>query len=332
MSNLPSAPSGNQRPYRLIKGVSSLSDLKDGASAWSYPGDYPGRVYYVNNITGSSGNDGLSWDRPFAQVDQALLASETFRITHDTNNKMVRNVVYVQGTTTSYEKIDQDANAVDIIGIGNRALLGGAAGDAHIDGAGAADAMAMSDLVATWDSVIDKGGGMGVNVRNMHFATTGNYFAVDVETWLLSSFEDCYFLNNGANSYGGFRASLHFAGSLMRNCHAGGDSGSPQDGFTFTGGVFNQNLIEGNWACVRRYGLYTTDYLQGGTVIRNNHLWGGTYGIYDATAHTGLLGLAVYTDNRAFGSVAGLSIATGAARSSGNYANYGGTTTLYDGI
>jgi len=246
---------------------------------------------------------------------------------------MVRNVVYVQGTTTAYEKIDQDANAVDIIGIGNRALLGGAAGDAHIDGAGAADGMAMTDLVATWDSVLNKGGGMGVNVRNMHFSTYGNYYAVNVETWLLSSFEDCYFMNNGANSYGGLNCSLHFAGSLVRNCHAGGDAGTPAYGFSFTGGVFNQNLIEWNWAQGRTYGFYTTDYLQGGTVVRNNTFYGGTYGLYDNSAGTTVLGLAMYSDNRCFSAGTGIQMTNGAqTRTAGNYSNSNGTTTLVDGV
>jgi len=47
----------------------------------------------------------------------------------------------------------------------------------------------------------------------------------------------------------------------------------------------------------RTYGFYTTDYLQGGTVVRENSIYGGTYGIYDNSAETTVLGRALYTAN-----------------------------------
>ena len=268
-----------------------------------------GKTYFVNNITGASGNDGLSWGTAFAQIDQALLASETYRITKATSNKVIHNQIFVQGTETAYAVVNQDANCVDIYGMGHRMHLGGAAGDVMVSGAGAAAGMSMTALAAGWDTTAGgAGGGLGVNIKNIHFEATGSYYAVDVYDWLLGGFEDCSFMTSGANNYGGFRASEHFAGSLMRNCHAGGDAGSVRDGFTFTGGVFNQNLIEWNWAQASRYGFYTSDYLQGGTVIRNNTFYGTTYGIYDTSAETTVMGRAMYVNNNAVSAGTGFSI------------------------
>ncbi len=138
-----------------------------------------GRTYYVNNITGSSSADGLSWGSAMDQIDTALLASETYRVTAATSNKALRNRIIIQGTETAYSKVDQDANCCDIFGIGHRAHLGGAAGDVMVSGAGATAGMAMSDLVAGWDTTVNKGGGLGVNIYNVHFEATGNFYAVN---------------------------------------------------------------------------------------------------------------------------------------------------------
>ena len=70
------------RPFRMLKGVSVLADLADGGAVYGYPGDYYGRIYYVNNITGDSSYDGLSWDTPFDEVSTAITASETYRVSH----------------------------------------------------------------------------------------------------------------------------------------------------------------------------------------------------------------------------------------------------------
>ena len=78
-----------------------------------YPGDYTytadnldgAKTYYVNNITGSSTNDGLSWKNAMDQVSTAVTASEAHRATLTTNNGNVRNTIYVQGTKTAYTLI-----------------------------------------------------------------------------------------------------------------------------------------------------------------------------------------------------------------------------------
>lgn len=321
--------------YILRKHKSSLTDLTDGGSVYGFPGVYPGRIYYVNNITGAATNDGLSWDTAFDQVDAALLASETFRITHATNNKVLRNIIYVQGTETAYSKVDQDANCFDMVGIGHRKHLGGAAGEVMISGAAAADGMAMTDLLSGWDTTLNKGGGLGCNIYNIHFeASGGAYWAVDLEDFLDSSFEDCTFMCSGATTTGGgLRGSNNFAGSIVRNCHAGGDAGSQTYGFYFTGGVWNQNVIEYCSANSITTGLYVANYLQGGTVVRFNSFYGGTYGINDVSAETTLLGLALYTGNYAGGGTTGIVITNGGTkRAIGNWVTSNGVADWFTTI
>jgi hypothetical protein len=254
------------------------------------------------------------------------LASETFRVTHATNNKVIRNVIYVQGTETAYEPMNQDFNVADLIGIGNRSLLGGAAGNVHI-GTGTSDGFSMTDLIAGWDTTVNNGGGLGISVFNCHFAVAGSYWAVDLEDALESRFEDCTFLNNSTAADGCFRATNNFAANLIRNCHVGGDAGTPVDGFYFTGGVWNENVVEDNWGHVSRYGLYNACYLQGGSVVRNNTFDGGTYGIYDAS--TGGTG-GMYVANYVSGSTAGITVTTNPTkRAIGNWSMSNGTFGWY---
>ncbi len=106
--------------YILRKGVAQLSDLADGGGVHGYPGEgYTGEVYYVNNITGSSGNSGLTWGDAMDQVSTAITASETQRaLQSGTTNDYVRNIIYVQGTGTAYTKLTALPLHCDIVGLG----------------------------------------------------------------------------------------------------------------------------------------------------------------------------------------------------------------------
>ena len=297
------APVGNARPFRMIAGVSTLADLADGSSAYGYPGNYPGKIYFVNNVTGASTNDGSDWDHAFAQIDQALLASETRRVS-TANLRPIRNRIFVQGTGTAYAAVDQDFNNADLIGIGNIAHLGGAAGDVMVSGAGAADGFAQSILTAGWDTTLGHGGGIGINVFNVHFEATGAYWAADLVDWLDSKFEDCSFCCSGANSDGGIRATEHFAGSKILRCLVMGDAGAPAIGMSFSGGVFNNTEIANCVVYARTTGYTNSCYLQDCSWIHDNMFYGGTTGLSDTSAETTLFGLASYTDNKAFGATA----------------------------
>jgi len=54
------APVGSKRPFRMIAGVSTLSDLSDGLSAMSLLGHGGGTAYYLDPTDGLDTNDGRS--------------------------------------------------------------------------------------------------------------------------------------------------------------------------------------------------------------------------------------------------------------------------------
>lgn len=58
MSVLPKAPLGGKRPFRMIAGVSALSDLADGYSAGSLLSQGGGTAFYLDPTNGNDGNDG----------------------------------------------------------------------------------------------------------------------------------------------------------------------------------------------------------------------------------------------------------------------------------
>ena len=228
----------SKRPFRMIKGVSVLSDLADGAGAYGYPGDYPGQIYYVNNITGDSEFDGLSWETPFAQPSEAITASETFRaLPSGTTNDYVRNIIFIQGTGTSYTNITALPQYCDMVGIG---------ADPRGDGTG---------IVVIKGVGVDgaAGNSRGLGLYNIQFSTNGSFYAMDVTVLLRSTIENCVFGASTANSSApitaAFRASSHFAGNTIRNCVFGNTNGTYgcNIGFDHSGGVGNNNLFENNF-------------------------------------------------------------------------------------
>ena len=210
-----------------------------------------GRIYYVNNITGDSGNDGLSWRTPFDEVSTAITASEAFRQLGGraptvTTNDYIRNTIIVQGTGTAYTALTALPSYCDIIGIGADPT-GNGAGIARIG----ADSGESEGVLATATA-------RGVNFYGLQFqAGTGGY-AFKGTNLFRSGFYDCVFATNG--SPGGAPAagfemgiasgvtfrdclwnnqsstdnqftvgfnitSTHFHGCRVENCLIGGDTG-----------------------------------------------------------------------------------------------------------
>ena len=235
------------RPYVLRKGVSSLSDLRDGASAWGYPGDYPGRVYYVNNIHGASTNDGLSWDQPYAQISQAITASETYRALYTgTTNDYQRNIIFVAGTGTPYTALTSMGSYADIVGVG-----------ADVSGNGAGIPRIGLDT-GTSEGVLLTATFRGVNFHNLQFQAGVGGYAFKGTNAFRSGFYNCVFTSNGSpggapaagfemgicggvtikdclwNNQSGTSnqhtvginiTSTHFHGCRVENCIIGGDVG-----------------------------------------------------------------------------------------------------------
>ena len=236
------------RPFRMIKGVSTLADLADGGGVYGYPGDYYGRIYYVNNITGNANYDGLSWDTPFDQVSTAITASETYRaLPSGTTNDYQRNIIFVQGTGTAYTAITTLPSYCDIIGIG-----------ADCFGNGAGIARIGADSGTGEDGVDATATARGVNFYNIQFQAGYNGYAFRGTNLFRSNFVHCCFATNGspagapaagvdldiaggvnwydclwnnqsstANQFtiGMTITSTHFHGCKVENCYIGGDTG-----------------------------------------------------------------------------------------------------------
>ena len=235
------------RPFVLRKGVSHLSDLADGGGVFGYPGDYYGRIYYVNNITGDSSYDGLSWDTPFDEVSTAVTASETYRaLPSGTTNDYQRNIIFVAGTGTAYTAITSLPSYCDVIGIGAN-CFGNGAGIARIG----ADS-------GTSDGVDSTTAARGVNFYNIQFQAGASGYAFRGTNLFRSNFVHCCFATNG--SPGGTPAAgvdldiasgvnwydclwnnqssldvqftvgmtitgTHFHGCKVEGCYIGGDTG-----------------------------------------------------------------------------------------------------------
>lgn len=71
------APVGGKRPFRLLAGISRLSDLADGAGAGSLLGHGGGTAFYLDPTNGNDSNDGLTPDTAVSTlpVAYALLTS-----------------------------------------------------------------------------------------------------------------------------------------------------------------------------------------------------------------------------------------------------------------
>ena len=65
------APTNNKRPFRMKAGISTLSDLADGAAALGGVIGAGGNHYYVDPNNGSDGNDGLSPKTAKASLETA---------------------------------------------------------------------------------------------------------------------------------------------------------------------------------------------------------------------------------------------------------------------
>jgi hypothetical protein len=222
------------------------NDGRPVLGAGGYPTDYDGRVYHVNNVTGSSSNDGLSWENAMDEVSTAITAATTYLATHATNNQNIRNIIYVAGTATPYTALTVLPSYCDIIGVG---------ADPSGNGAGIARIGADS---GTSEGVLVTASVRGLNCRNLQFQAGVGGYAFKGTNLFRSNFVDCVFTSNGspggapaagfemgicsgvnfdrclwnnqsstANQFtvGMNITSTHFHGCQVRDCHIGGDTG-----------------------------------------------------------------------------------------------------------
>lgn len=257
----------------------SLGIYVDGALTASFPST-PGRTYYVNNITGSSTNDGLSWSRPFAQPQQAINAADVFfKLTtpsqdDDTaDNQWIRNTIIIQGTSQYYEKITATPNCCTMIGIGT---FGGQGSWGSVATVHSATNTVVGDC-------------RGWSVFNLRFESEGGtgYYIFKIVNSLGMQLEDCALMAGSQNGTSTLSAAIGATGSVwaghtIRNCRIGGtggtygcDIGIDLAGVTLT--TWNNCRITGSIIEAKAGGIGIKGHAgagASGTLIDNNHIFG----------------------------------------------------------
>lgn len=233
-------------------------------------GETQGRSYYVNNVTGDSGNDGLSWAAPFDDINDAITAAEAYRVLASANNRYIRNRIYIQGTNIDYSSVNPYPsitalpNYCDIIGIG--ANPRGDGGGIVVIGQADTDGVAGTQRGNKWYNI-------------QFLALTDAYWAFDSVQTLRTEFHNCAFMGRAASttSGGGFRATGNSGGIWFDNCHFG-TNGAAQliYGIYATSVTFNNCLIENCFIAAKTAGIYLTSCTDSNTIIRNNTISGGT--------------------------------------------------------
>ena len=313
------AIAGNKgKPFIMRKGISTLSDLRDGAGAYGYPGDYPGRIYYVNNITGASTNEGLDWAHPFDEISTAITAAEAYRqLPESATNEYIRNIIFVQGTGTAYTALTALPNYCDIIGIGADPR-GNGSGIVRVESATTADSCSSAGV-------------RGLGLYNIQFGGSSSGYAMDLAVCYRSIFENCVFVNK---STGAFRI-VTGGGIVIRNCMIGGsDTTACANGLEISGTAnFNNCLVEDNCIYGTTYGVIVNAELCNHTIFRNNFVYGGTIGIDDNSTEATLAGNAFYINNFIGSASDCMELAqNGTVRAIGNVANQAGASAWEDGI
>lgn len=291
---------------------------------YAYAGDYAytnrqqegNRIYFVNNITGASTNDGLSWREPFAQVSEAISASETHRATLTTNNQDVRNQIFVQGTATAYTALTALPLHCDLIGVGD-CFYGNGDGIPRI---GADSGTGVGGAICTATV-------RGLYVNGFQFQGGGSSYAVQFANVFRTKFENCGFFTSGSPAgtpAAGFRVTGAAGGLVIKDCHWGSNSSLttfPTIGFEAAGTYFHNSKIEDCYIAGDTGIKIAAGCINGyGSIVKNNYIgYGGetcNIGVDDnATA-----GHIIYAGNYIFATTALDLENNGTGRAIGNMA------------
>lgn len=238
--------------------------------------DPGGRVYYVNNITGSSGNDGLSWNQAMDEPSTAVTASEVYRQLGGraptvTTNDYVRNTIVMQGTATPYTALTDLGEHINFLGLGDN-MLGNAAGIARLG----ADTGTGEYGILTTETV------RGLYMFNLQFQG-GATVAIAGFTNIYRSFlEYCGFFTNGSpvtTPTHGLRIIGAASGLHIKDCHWGNASGhlaGPLIGIGLEGTHFHICIVEGCHITGITSGFYCSSSTVNnwGSVVRHNYIGG----------------------------------------------------------
>jgi len=209
--------------------------------SWNGSFDTGGHTYYVNNITGSSTADGLSWNSAVDQVSTAITLSEASRLVHPgtTTNDYIRNRIVVQGTGTAYTKLTALGLYVDIIGLG-----------ADPRGNGAGIARIGSDTVAE-SGCVSSATIRGLNLYNLQFQAGIDKYCLSSTSMFRSRIENCTFMTNGSatgNPTAAIYSTTAMGGVVIDDCVIGGSNCSldtePDTGMVIAGTHFHTSIVQ----------------------------------------------------------------------------------------
>ena len=295
--------------------------------SWNGAFDAGGKTYYVNNITGSSTADGLSWNSAVAQLSTAVTLSEASRLIHagTTTNDYIRNRIIIQGTGTRYSAISAMPNYCDVIGLG-ATPFGNGAGLVAIGSASTAHGLAGSTRGSNW--------------YNLQFNAGGSYNAVHLTVAYRTMFELCAAGGAADNAACDIAWSVvSGSGLIMRDCKTLAHAAFPVVGFSMAyaangyGGNFNECLMERCYANASTTGYRCSGYLSNGAVVHDNIFYGGTTGLADNSAQTSDNALCFYYNNFASGATTGMSMTNSPERHCmANYSIGNATSSLYFAI
>ncbi len=287
--------------------------------SWNGSFDQGGTTYYVNNITGSSTADGLSWNSACDQVSTAITLSEASRLIHPgtTTNDYIRNKIIVQGTGTAYTKLTSLPLYCDIIGLG-----------ANVHGTGAGVPRIGSDTVAE-SGCVTSSTVRGLNVYNIQFQAGLDKFPMQVTSLFRSMFVDCSFMTNGAatgNPTAAFNSTTALGSVIFKDCLIGGSSGSrdtePDIGMQIDGTHFHNCkvvdcFIAGKTAGIQIKSTVTTGF---GSIVKNCFIGESSQVCAIGIDDNATIGDIIYAGNYIFATDAVELSNNGANRNIGNIA------------
>lgn len=267
------------------------------------------RKYYVDNVNGAAGNDGLSWDHAFAQVSQAITAWEAYRITKA--NVYEQGHIYVRGTGTAYTALTALPSYCTIEGVG--ANPNGNGTGIAIIGADGADGIA--------------GTARGLTLKNLQIVSGGAFWCCDFVSLFRSTIQDCALQTKDHASDGGMRFTGPSGGVTIRRVHwQGSGNVIAKVGMQISGANFNDCVIEECEIHGTTAGVLVDDTCSTGsngtaadnTVFRRNSIGDFGRGCVTAIDDNELAGMIRYDGNYVMGTNLICCANNGAARVHGN--------------
>jgi hypothetical protein len=297
-----------------IQGSDWLAQLNNNFSQIGN-GNYV-KAYYVDNVSGSSANNGASWTQAFAQVPQAITAWEALRLTLP--NVYGKGVIYVRGTGTAYTALTALPNYCDVIGCG--APSNGNGTGIAIIGANGADGI--TDTNGTTANAT-----RGLGLFNLQIKSGGAFFCADFGTLLRSEIAYCTFQADTVATSGAIRFRLASGGNhIHHNWMTGNGNVCHVLGIDVQGPNFDSNKIHDNLIVGTTKGVYVESTCSTGingtaadnTVFYNNFIGDFGRGCAVAIDDDEPAGMISYVNNVVMGTALIQMANNGAAHVHGN--------------